>query len=325
MKKLSIIVPVYNVERYIEECLSSLLIQTLDNIEIIIVNDGSTDKSIDLIRKFDDERVIIIDKENEGVSVARNVGLKVSSGEYITFVDSDDFINDRNSYKEMYEIAKRDGTDIVAGNAIYYYSDGSKEIMNRSECFYEKSIMNNEEFLLKSLQTKRVFSPVWLNIYKRSLIFDNSIYFKEGILHEDELFIPKVLLKAKNKVSIYEKNFYMYRQRKGSIMNSNNSVKRTKDKFYVATELNSMVNEIGSDMLKFEFNNYIIRFIIYAIYVGRINNIPDEIKKILYTNNAQGILKFKIKLIKIKPSIYITYENLSDVFKSIRLKVSNLI
>ena len=127
MPKLSVIVPVYNVEKYLSRCLTSLINQTLDNIEIIIVNDGSTDKSDEIIREYKkaNNNIIYVTKENGGLSSARNFGLIYATGEYIAFLDSDDYV-DRNIYKKMYEKAKETNSDYVECDFIWQYEDHQK-------------------------------------------------------------------------------------------------------------------------------------------------------------------------------------------------------
>ena len=113
---LSVVVPVYNVEEYIYECIESILNQDIDGVEIIVINDGSTDNSLKIVKSFNDERIRIIDKENGGLSSARNVGLKEAVGEYVIFIDSDDYLKDKSVLAEMYNLAKKNNSDIVAGN-----------------------------------------------------------------------------------------------------------------------------------------------------------------------------------------------------------------
>ena len=117
--KVSIIVPVYNVEKYLEKCLDSLVNQSLHDIEIICVNDGSKDDSLDILEKYakKDSRIKIINKQNQGLSAARNDGLKVAAGEYVGYVDSDDWV-DLNFYEKLYESAKKYNAEIASGNII---------------------------------------------------------------------------------------------------------------------------------------------------------------------------------------------------------------
>ena len=118
---LSVIVPVYNVEDYIIQCIDSILNQTLKNMEIIIVNDGSTDNSMNYIRDYKDERIRIINKKNGGLSSARNLGMNAAKGKYIAFVDSDDFLSEKNAYQEMVNILEKNKAELITGKALYFY------------------------------------------------------------------------------------------------------------------------------------------------------------------------------------------------------------
>ena len=128
MPKISIIVPVYNVEKYIAKCLKSLTLQTLQGIEIIIVNDGSLDRSIDIIEKYVKEnptKIKYYEKKNGGLSTARNYGLEYATGEYIAFLDSDDYV-EINMYEEMYNLAKKENADMVECDFIWEWEYGKK-------------------------------------------------------------------------------------------------------------------------------------------------------------------------------------------------------
>lgn len=127
MVKVSIIVPVYNVEKFLEKCLDSLVNQTLHDIEIICINDGSTDKSLEILKSFanKDKRITVIDKQNEGPSVARNVGLEKAQGEYIGFVDSDDWV-DLDFYEKLYNSAINNGADISTASIIRWRKHNTK-------------------------------------------------------------------------------------------------------------------------------------------------------------------------------------------------------
>lgn len=305
---LSIIVPVYNVENYIKDCIQSLLAQSLQDIEIIVVDDGSLDNSIEKVKEFNDERIKIVRKENGGLSSARNEGLKIAQGEYIAFVDSDDYICLENAYEEMCTIAKRNNSDIVMGDALWYYSDKKNHIMNKNKLNSFKSSMTGEEFFVKCLKNNIIYAPVWLNIYKRRLLFENKLLFKEGIYHEDEEFTPRVLIKAKN-ISVYKNTFYVYRQREGSITNSKINIKKGLDILDTCLELKKVILEIKNDELKYLFKKYIAEISIEQIYKYKILDISKETKKYIYSNSVTIRLKLKSILIKMNPKIYILLES----------------
>lgn len=299
---LSVIVPVYNVEKYIEECIKSIINQSLKNIEIIVVNDGSTDKSIDIVNEINDHRIIIINKENGGLSSARNVGIKNAKGKYIAFVDSDDFINDNNAYKNMIYIAETSNTHIVSGKAIKYYDDNKKITLESYNELFKEEKITSDKFILKSLEKRRIYVPVWLNIYNRQWIISNGLFFKEGIVNEDELFTHKALLRTKY-IGLYNKEFYSYRQREGSITNSINS-KRGNDMINVCLELQYEFEKIDNSFLRKELLRYIAFYSFLAIDDYGADNIPLQIKKLIICNIEGISMKIRSLLLIINKKIY---------------------
>ncbi len=217
---LSIIVPVYNVEKYLEECLDSLLKLRIDK-EIIVINDGSKDGSLELLKKYENmnlDNFLLINKENEGLSEARNVGMRAANGKYIFFIDSDDFI-DPVKFEKLYVEGLKNNVDIIAGSAFYYYDSGKVKSMKRGIKqwgVYRKEVQN---ILLNLLHKRNYETVVWLNIYKKDFLDKNGLYFEKGYYHEDEIFTPKALYYASD-IYIDLDEFYYYRQREGSIISS---------------------------------------------------------------------------------------------------------
>ena len=314
--KVSIIVPVYNVEMYIEECILSLCNQTLKEMEIIIVNDGTKDNSMEVIKKFDDNRIKIISQENSGLSAARNAGIKIATGEYIAFVDSDDFILFDSAYEEMYNIALNEGSDLVSGNALWYYSNKKNHPMHRDMNLFPKNPITGEEFFLNCMKSKRVYAPVWINLYRRKLIVDNNILFKEGIFHEDEEFTPRILLNAKT-VSIYNKEFYAYRQRENSIMNSGLNPKRGQDIIYICLSLQELFKSIKNKELEVLFKEYLTTLVINQIIEYKIYNIDKDIKVFIKINAVTYGQKFRAFLINYNMKLFIIFEK---IFNKIKIK-----
>lgn len=310
MIKLSIIVPVYNVELYIEQCITSLLKQTMKEIEIIVVNDGATDKSIDLVKSFHNSQIKIINQSNQGLSAARNKGLKYAKGEYIVFVDSDDFIRFDNAFEEMYNIGRDNNSDIVCGNAIKYYSD---EKYNKLNYDFESDLSTNlsgTDFLSYSLIKNRLFVPVWLYMYKREFLNLNSLIFKEGIYHEDEDFTPRVFLNNP-KISIYNKCFYVYRQREGSIMKNNDFLyKRALDVLDLSMELNKLFKNIENKNLKCLYMNYLAELVLSHIDSVKMNKIPFYIRKFVFFYVKNKSLKIKSLILLINLKLYYKCNNL---------------
>ena len=171
--KVSVIVPVYNVEKYLENCLETLISQTLKDIEIICINDGSKDSSPDILKKYalNDERIKIIDKHNEGLSAARNDGLNVATGEYIGYVDSDDWV-DLNFYEKLYNAAKKHNAEVACGNIIRC---GNRITKYKVKFEKEELITDNVEKLKVTKVPK--YNYVWNKIYKRESLMNptNSV------------------------------------------------------------------------------------------------------------------------------------------------------
>lgn len=221
MALISIIVPVYNVEKYLEKCVESLTSQTLKDIEIILINDGSQDLSGNICDSLskNDSRIKVIHKENGGLSDARNIGIDLAVGEYLAFVDSDDWCEPK-MFEMLYNLAIKYKADIVQGDYIEAY-DEECTIDNIQEEISKYSANEILEELYGSKYPKAVV--VWNKIYKKKL-FD-KIRFPKGKLHEDEFTTYKLFHKAN---LIIDTNFplYYYRQRPGSIMNSEFNIRR---------------------------------------------------------------------------------------------------
>lgn len=303
MIKISCIVPVYNVEDYIEECLESLLNQKLKDIEIIIVNDGSTDSSMDKVKKFNDSRIKIINQSNQGLSAARNTGIRHSTGKYLLFMDSDDFIANDYCLEEMYELAEEYNSDILVGNAKCYYEDGSTACFYKDPKYFYKRSMSGAEYLINTVDSDDMHVTVWIHLYNREFILKNNLYFQVGILHEDELFTPKAFLKAKN-VSLYPDAFYMYRQRAGSIMSSKRDAKRGNDLVYICNELRHEYKKLDKGELrsKLEKVMYILLYDTVTRYKGI--KIPLDLR-IALIKNCSGIQrKLSIVLLSINYNLY---------------------
>lgn len=220
--KVSIILPVYNVEKYLEECLNSAIGQTLEQIEIIAVDDGSTDNSSLILDKYAKKynNIKVITQKNKGLSGARNTGLKHASGEYIYFLDSDDYI-DINAMKNCYEIAKTNNLDIITFDAkTFIDGEYTGKPLNGNYSRYkllDSEIRSGEDFYNYAIKKRGYRPPVWLNFYKLEFIRRNNLKFYEGLLHEDELFSFESFIKA-NKVMYIPQKYFFRRVRQDSIM-----------------------------------------------------------------------------------------------------------
>ena len=198
--KISIIIPVYNVENYLKRCIDSILNQTITNFEVIAINDGSTDNSLKILKEYAllDKRIKVINKKNEGVSVARNIGINNSKGQYITFVDADDYL-EKNALEIMLNIIKKENVDIVR-TTYYRIIDNNKsyETKNNYNGLYKlnKKHRNN---IIDSILKQNLKSYLWLLLIKKELIIKNNIYFeKELYVHQDLDYYIKLFKYAKN-------------------------------------------------------------------------------------------------------------------------------
>ena len=219
MKKVSIIVPAYNVEQYIEKCLETLVNQTLEDIEIIVVNDGSTDKTKQKIEQFEEkypEKIKHVEKPNGGLSDARNYGLLYAEGKYIGFVDSDDYV-ELNMFEEMYNKAEQENSDMVECDFIWEYPhkqrlDIGKIYNNKKEAFVYARVV------------------AWNKLIKRETLEKAGIRFPKGLRYEDTEFFYK-LLPSLNKISFVKTSMVHYMQRGNSIINTQNE--RVKEIFQI--------------------------------------------------------------------------------------------
>lgn len=216
MTKLSIIIPVYNIEPYISNCLNSILNQPFKDFEIICVNDGSSDNSLVELQKCKDERVIVIDKKNEGSGVARNVALAIARGEYVFFVDGDDWIEE-NSLQKMIDEADRLKTDILIFGGLSYYETVGKNGGYSADKLPRKYL--NKVFSAKDIK-KDVFkfpSTAWTKLYRREFLQNNNIKFQEIKVGQDQLPFFHSMIMAE-KIALLPENLYCYRKnRKGAV------------------------------------------------------------------------------------------------------------
>lgn len=228
--KISVVIPVYNVEKYIEECLESVILQQLNEIEIICINDSSTDKSEEIVEKYrkKDKRIVLMrNKRNCGLSYTRNIGMSVAKGKYIYFLDSDDMITE-NALINLYETAEKNQLDGIFFDAslLICTSMLEDEVSNQT---YQRNGINQEvqsgkKLLHQFLKNNNFLSSVPQQFWNKTFLDKNNISFFNGILHEDELFSFRAISLA-SRVCYMNKNFYIRRVRDASIMTSKRSYK----------------------------------------------------------------------------------------------------
>ena len=227
---ISVIVPVYNVEKYLDKCLESLLNQHYSDMEIVVVDDKSTDGSLNIAKKYEKHtNVKVVAKEkNSGLSDTRNVGIKESCGQYIMFLDSDDYVENGCIAKIQGIIEKENAPDIIYFGYYEEYESTDKQLIKYGYVSAKNRSFTGEKFALEELKQRNLYAAACFGVYKRAFIVENQLYFESGILHEDELWTPQVILRA-NKVYTSDYVFYHYLRRNGSITRSGNKTKHAQD------------------------------------------------------------------------------------------------
>lgn len=313
--KLSIIVPVYGVEKYIDKCLNSLVKQSLKEIEVIVVNDGTKDNSQKIVdkyvKKYPDKIKSYI-KENGGQGSARNYGLKKASGEYIGYVDSDDFV-EKDMYKKLYNKAKENNYDIVVcGN------------YNVSEDYQNKNIdafINNYNTDLENIFFGKM--AVWNKIYKRDILIKNKLEFKEKVWYEDLAFTLKSIMNS-NTFAFIDEPLYDYLIREGSTMNNSN-VQRNLE---ILDAFNDILSYIQHNK-KEEYFSKIEFLAIDHIYISAIVRVlkaeaDDKVKRETI-NKLIDYMNKKFPNYKNNKYINTLSKNRKIIYKLINLKMYGLI
>lgn len=296
--KFSLIVPVYNVEKYLDKCLSSIFLNTFKDFEVVIVNDGTTDNSEEIINKYlkKYKNITYIKQKNKGLSSARNEGVKKAKGDYLLFIDSDDYIE-----KDMLETLNNnlnDNPDLLRYQLREIYSD---KVVDYTEFGFETMV--GMDAFSKIIKYKYIEVAV-LYTYKRSFFLENNFLFKNEIYHEDFALIPIIIARAQSVKSI-DYIGYNYLQRNNSIMNNNDydkMIKKMDDSISAYEDAISVLNKI-------ENSNVVQHFYANSI-IDKYNSLPKNIKK-----------EYKNKLKVLKVFDYLMSNNLKRKIKKIIYKL----
>lgn len=212
--KVSIIVPIYNAEKYLDRCMQSIYAQTLTEYEIILVNDGSKDNSLALCKEYakKDSRVCVIDKENGGAGSARNAGIEIAKGEYIAFPDADDWF-EKEMYQDLYDLAKSGNFDIVFSGVNYYQQGKTGEMVYSRSASCEAVEFNTQkecrQRVMELFPTTTIFDVPWNKLYKRDLIHKNNVRFRDLRRCQDATFNLDVYHYVE-KIAVMDKAYYNY-------------------------------------------------------------------------------------------------------------------
>lgn len=281
MIKVSIVVPVYNVEEYLRVCLESLIGQTLKDIEIICVNDGSTDNSLSILKEYADKdsRIVIIDQANQGQSVARNNALKIAKGEYIGFVDSDDWV-DLNFFEKLYNEAVKNDCDIAAGGIARNKNDGELDFVDIS--FKNSKIYTKTPDKYKITKVAKT-AYVWNKIYKKELLDKLKLDFEPDRYYEDMMFSHRVLHKSGRLVTV-PGVYYHYRFNPSSTVNTVSQKKKEDFK----TEVFKSIEYIKKNKIKVNLAKY------YPMYTSVIKIFGIPILRIKSWENYSIYYLFRV-------------------------------
>ncbi len=310
---MSIIIPVYNVEKWLNKCVESVLQQTYENLEIILINDGSADNSGTICDYYGskDSRVTVIHNQNSGLSVTRNIGMKQATGDYIMFLDSDDYILDNNIISNFVEILNKDKSDFIYSSYCRFNDEDEDvitEVLPLNISQSDLNQLNGIEALALLIKENSYHHAAYLKICRSDFLINNKLFFKENIYHEDSEWTPRLFYFA-HKVSLYKGNYYMRRMREDSIMttkNEKNITKKICDTLMIANELSKFYLQLNqSGEREIIINDFVRMYWGHLTHVMQIQNkknlrecslILDKTKEIfLYSSNKKyRMIKFFI-------------------------------
>lgn len=254
------IIPVYNTYEYLVKCIESVLAQTLKSIEIIVVNDGSTDESLKILNQYvKTNGIILIDKKNEGQGVARNKALDIAQGQYIAFIDSDDYI-ENDMLERMYEKAESSKLDITICNYKVVDINGNEIINNISLDNFE--IINSNECIKRFLVCNTIEGFSWNKLFSSKLFNENCVRYPANMKYEDIPVVTNLILNS-NKIGFVNEKFYYYVQRGQSTTNQIN-INNLND-FYISIKMvgDILKKSVGLDHFKDEYQYYYIKKMMY--------------------------------------------------------------
>lgn len=305
MVKFSIIVPVYNVEKYLDQCVKSVISQNFSDWELILVDDGSTDGSSKICDDFaeKDKRIIVVHKKNGGASEARNCGLDKACGEFILFLDSDDFWNNPNALNEIDEQIKLNGSDVVIFGCTDFNMKSNEVVISRSN--YNMDIIekgSKKEILHYLLSEKMIPGGPTIFCFKRILADSNEIRFKVGVQNEDYDFVMGIFLNSTS-ISAINDPFYMYRQGRDDSVTGSSNIKMIYGISYTLEKWLPVAERMADEVIKKDYLNY-LAFIYTTGFVvcGRMDKSQRK-NALQIMKKHRAILKFgywkKTKIIRI--------------------------
>lgn len=309
---ISVIVPIYNVEKYLSKCIESILSQTYKDLEIILVNDGSIDNSGKVCEEYKkkDRRIKVIHKENGGLSDARNVGIEISKGEYIAFIDSDDWI-DEEYIEVLYKLLIENNADISICSFTKVYNEDVVNIRGLTK-EYKESICSGLESL-KNLNTDKhtEYIVAWNKLYRRNMFKD--LRFPKGKIHEDEFLVP-ILLHRANSIVYTSRKLVYYRQRNDSITGVGFTLKKLDYLEALENRINYYKSKKINDMCMREMTLLGYTVMSYYKFSDNLNaqesfmckeKLKSIMRNVIKDYKIRKYDKFKMILFYVKPRLYL--------------------
>ena len=286
---ISIILPVYNVEEYLIECIESILKQSYKNYELIVVDDGSTDRSLNIINEYKDKfkEIKIFTQENKGVSEARNLALRYVKGEYILFVDPDDFL-DENMIEHMLYRAKKDKSDVVISNYYIYFN---KDKYNK----FIKDILNegvySRDEIIDMMLRHVIQGQLWNKLFSYKLLKESNFEFEKGRYIQDIFPVFKAISNA-NKISYIDESLYFYRQREESTVHKKNK-KLIEDYYYAMVSIIEFIEKNNINVKRNSFITFKAKVFSVFIYHYTNENLNNNLKA--FKDSKYSILNLKFR------------------------------
>lgn len=303
--RFSIIVPIYNTEKYLDKCIQSVLCQTSCDYELLLIDDCSTDSSYDIACKYQADNVTILkNPSNSGLSKTRNMGIEHASGDYILFLDSDDYI-DKNALSDINRlICQNEFPDIIYTGFIE--ERGESRAKKWGYASEPNKIYNRHDFFKSELERRTLYAAACFGVYKRNLIIDNALFFKPGIFHEDELWTPQVINKA-TFIYLSDLTYYHYIRRDDSITKVKDKTQNGIDLLKSCYDLIDIFSNMDDRYLKRMMDNHIAMLYMKAMCRGKLyrrdySRLIDRKLPIRYA--ATAIDKIKATLFLLSPYLY---------------------
>lgn len=308
MTKISVVVSIYNIENYLRECIDSILNQSYPNFELLLIDDGSTDNSALVCNDYaeKDNRIRVIHQRNQGLSCARNAGIKNSKSEYIYFVDGDDYLHEDTLSSFIKIVGLSGNVDFIIGRMAFFH-DGEYDVKSDRWCVKPELVRDcsGQEAFVNIVKKYQLLRMGVRGLYKRKFLFENDLYFKPGMLSQDQEWTVRVFLKA-NTVASNNNPYYFYRSnRPGSIMNTP-KLKRAIDRINIYKSWIEIVNknrdnDSFSEILLYMAGNrygYMIWDMCGTLALQNMNQFIEEIdktKKILtHSNKSKYLLMYRL-------------------------------